>query len=64
MYGAFKALYLAGAELYGFPNSAPNLEKRYKAWGAFKLTLSNGAYSWRFISISGSTLDSGSGTCH
>jgi hypothetical protein len=53
-----------GAPLYGFPNSAPNLEARYKAWGALQLTLADGAYSWKFLSISGNTLDSGSGTCH
>lgn len=102
MYGAFKALYQAGAELvltghdhnyqrfapmdadgqkrsagvrqfvvgtggaplYGFPNSAPNLEARYKSWGVLQLTLADGAYSWKFLSTSGNTLDSGSGSCH
>jgi hypothetical protein len=102
MYGTFKALYRAGAELVltghdhnyqrfapmdadghstgvgvrqfvvgtggaplaDFPNSAPNLERRSKAWGVLKLILSKGAYQWEFISTTGSTLDSGRGTCH
>jgi calcineurin-like phosphoesterase family protein len=103
MYGAFKALYQAGAELVlsghdhnyqrfapmdadgnrrsagvrefvvgtggapnlsDFPNSAPNLQKRYKGWGVLKLTLSEGAYQWEFISVSDGVVDSGSGTCH
>ena len=47
-----------------FPNSAPNLEVRYKKLGVLQLSLSNGAYSWKFLSAWGRTLDSGSGTCH
>jgi hypothetical protein len=50
--------------LSDLPNSAPNLEKRYKGWGVLKLTLSEGAYEWEFISVSGRVVDSGSGTCH
>jgi hypothetical protein len=103
MYGAFKALHRAGAELAltghdhnyqrfapmdadgnlrsdgvrefvvgtggapnlsGFPNSAPNLEKRYQGWGVLKLTLLEGAYEWEFISVSDGVVDSGIETCH
>jgi len=103
MYGAYKALYRAGAELVltghdhnyqrfapmdadgnlkaggvrefvvgtggapnlsDFPNTAPNLEQRYTGWGVLKLTLSDGAYAWEFISVADGVVDSGSGTCH
>lgn len=53
-----------GSPLTDFPNSAPNLEARHKARGVLQLTLSDGAYSWKFLSIWGRTVDSGSGTCH
>ena len=53
-----------GAPLYNFPTSAPNLEVRHRARGVLQLTLSDGAYGWKFLSISGSTLDSGTGMCH
>ena len=36
-----------------------------KTFGALRLTLSTGHYSWKFMPIAGSTFtDSGSGTCH
>jgi len=38
---------------------------RAATFGVLKLTLSPGAYSWKFIPMSGLTFtDSGSGTCH
>ena len=44
---------------------APNSEVRAATFGVLKLTLSPGAYSWKFIPMSGLTFtDSGSGTCH
>lgn len=34
-------------------------------WGVLKLTLSTGAYSWKFVPVAGMTFtDQGSGTCH
>ena len=33
-------------------------------FGALKLVLGDGAYSWRFVDESGTTRDSGTATCH
>ena len=44
---------------------APNSQVRAATFGVLKLTLSPGAYSWKFIPMAGLTFtDSGSGTCH
>jgi hypothetical protein len=55
-----------GAELRGFGSAKPNSEKRYSSgYGVLKLTLSDGRYDWKFVSVAGKTYtDSGSGTCH
>jgi hypothetical protein len=53
-----------GAPPLDFPNTAPNLEARFKVRGVLQLTLSEGTYGWKFLALSGRTLDSGNGTCH
>jgi hypothetical protein len=55
-----------GAELRGFGSAKPNSEKRYSSgYGVLKLTLSDGRYDWKFVSVAGKTFtDSGSGACH
>ena len=54
-----------GRSLYEFQRRSPNSQFRDKAnFGALQLTLSTGAYDWRFFTINGAVLDSGSGVCH
>ncbi len=54
-----------GRSLYPFGTPVPNSEVRLDtAFGVVSLTLGSGTYSWDFISTTGTTLDSGSGTCH
>lgn len=55
-----------GAGLYLFNAPKPNSQVRYNGGrGVLRLTLSDGAYSWRFLSVAGrSFTDSGSGICH
>jgi len=56
-----------GAGLYGFLSTpARNSQKRYNGgYGVLKLTLNDGSYGWRFVSVAGKTFsDTGSGTCH
>lgn len=36
----------------------------YDSHGVLKLDLYDGGYDWRFVDISGATLDSGTGSCH
>ncbi len=55
-----------GEGLYPFGATKPNSEMRYSGgYGVLKLTLSNGGYSWQFVSVAGKRFsDSGQGTCH
>ncbi len=55
-----------GAGLRGFGPAIRNSEVRNGTTnGVLKLTLSPGAYAWRFVPIAGQSFtDSGSGTCH
>jgi hypothetical protein len=55
-----------GADLRPMGAPIANSEVRsHEAWGVLKLTLSDGAYSWRFIPVAGKTFsDSGSARCH
>lgn len=50
--------------LYGFRSTKPNSRYRYKGYGVLKLELKPTSYNYRFVTLSGSTKDSGSGTCH
>src|SRR5207249_1087248 len=43
------------------PNSEVNLTGVY---GVLKLTLADGSYAWQFIAASGTSRDTGNGTCH
>ena len=46
-------------------NIAPNSELRDRThFGALRLVLHAGSYDWAFVSETGATLDSGTGTCH
>jgi acid phosphatase type 7 len=53
-----------GAGLYDFTSIQPNSKARYKGHGALRLRLSSTGYSYKFLSLSGSSRDSGSGICH
>jgi hypothetical protein len=55
-----------GGNLYPFRGKKPNSQVRYNGGhGVLKLTLSEGSYSWRFVSVAGKRFtDSGSGRCH
>lgn len=53
-----------GAGLYDFTSVKPNSKYRYKGYGVLKLTLNATSYSYSFVTLSGSSRDSGSGTCH
>jgi acid phosphatase type 7 len=51
-----------GGESSGSPSS--QADDGYKGYGVLRLDLSPADYTWKFISISGSTKDSGSDSCH
>jgi calcineurin-like phosphoesterase family protein/Big-like domain-containing protein len=54
-----------GAALYPFGPARANSEVRNSTThGVIKLTLSPTAYSWKYITTTGTVADSGSGTCH
>jgi hypothetical protein len=53
-----------GATITDFRSIRPNSKARYKGHGALRLRLSSTGYSYSFIALSGSSKDSGSGTCH
>ncbi len=53
-----------GATITGFPDIEPNSKRRYQGHGVLKLTLNATSYSYSFVALSGSSKDSGSGTCH
>jgi hypothetical protein len=50
--------------LYSFTSVKPNSKYRYKGYGVLKLQLNAAGYSYGFVPLSGSTRDSGSGSCH
>jgi hypothetical protein len=52
-----------GAELYTLSRMPPNLETSTSAFGVLKLTLRSGSYDWQFLSIDGSSPDSGHDVC-
>lgn len=49
--------------LYGFGSPVTGSRVRLKTWGVLDLGLGAGSYTWAFHSLTGATLDSGSGTC-
>lgn len=55
-----------GADHYPLGAPIPNSQIRNgETWGVLKLTLTPGAYQWRFIPVAGKTFsDSGSARCH
>jgi acid phosphatase type 7 len=55
-----------GANQRPFEETQPNSEKRMTGtWGALKLTLESGSYSWEFLPASGPAFsDAGTSTCH
>jgi calcineurin-like phosphoesterase family protein len=54
-----------GKSLAGFGPVQPNSEVRSAAYGVLQLTLHGASYSWRFVSVAGSSFsDSGSEDCH
>jgi len=54
-----------GAPLLAFKARVTNSQFRYnKAHGVLKLTLSDGSYAWKFITVSGTVIDAGQATCH
>lgn len=54
-----------GRDIYPFLQVAPNsVIRRAGLFGVLELTLAPGSYRWRFVTLSGATLDSGSATCH
>jgi hypothetical protein len=55
-----------GHVLMAFAAPLPNSEFRFNAsWGVLRLTLGNGSYGWKFVSVdNGATIDSGSANCH
>jgi hypothetical protein len=55
-----------GGRLYGFTTPKRNSQVRYSGgFGVLKLTLYEGSYSWKFISVPGKSFtDSGSQSCH
>ena len=54
-----------GKALYAAQRVAPNSEAIIDdAFGVLELTLHADAYDWRFLTVDGTTADSGSGDCH
>ena len=55
-----------GRSHYGIGRIKANSEVRNAStYGVLKLTLSEGAYAWRFVPVTGATFtDSGTGSCH
>ncbi len=55
-----------GGGLYAFDTKAPNSQVRYSGgYGVLKLTLYDGSYAWKFVSVAGKPFtDSGSRSCH
>jgi hypothetical protein len=54
-----------GRGLYPFEPAVDRTEYRQNTeHGGLRLVLSDGRYSWQFVAVDGSVMDSGSGTCH
>jgi hypothetical protein len=53
-----------GGEDKGSPPGTKNIEFTAKAFGLLELTLHPASYDWKFVSTTGSVLDSGSTACH
>jgi len=54
-----------GKNLYGFTTPQPgSILRDAKDFGVLALTLGDGAYAWRFLTIDGATIDSGTSYCH
>ena len=53
-----------GAHLYTPGAPRPNSQVRLSAYGILELTLNNGTFQWRFVSVNDAVLDTGSGSCH
>jgi hypothetical protein len=54
-----------GTGLRAFAEIKPNsMERQASVHGVLKLRLRDGEYSWRFVSVDGSYLDTGSSRCH
>lgn len=53
-----------GRDLYTFPRTLPNSERRYnESFGVLRIVMKEAAYDWAFVNIAGITIDSGSGVC-
>ena len=53
-----------GRSLGSFGTMKANSLVRISTFGVMKLTLGTSSYSWKFVDESGTTRDSGTGTCH
>ncbi len=53
-----------GGELDDVSGIAANSLVRDKAFGVLRLTLGDGGYRWRFLTVGGGTADNGSARCH
>jgi acid phosphatase type 7 len=54
-----------GKNLYGFTTPQPgSILRDAKDFGVLALTLGDDAYAWRFLTIDGATIDSGTSYCH
>jgi 3',5'-cyclic AMP phosphodiesterase CpdA len=53
-----------GAGLYSFTTPMPNSQARYKGFGVLKLELRPDSYGYSFVSVSGSSRDTGTRSCH
>jgi len=53
-----------GKSLYGFDDPVPNSQVRISTFGILELTLRADGYDWRFVSLTGTVEDAGSGSCH
>ena len=54
-----------GAPLLPFKSTVANSRFRYnKSHGVLRLTLSDGSYAWKFITVSGVVVDAGQSSCH
>ncbi len=53
-----------GGEDKASPPGSTNVQSTAKAFGLLELTLHPASYDWKFVSVDGSVLDSGSAACH
>ena len=53
-----------GRDLYTFPRTLPNSDRRYnESFGVLRIVMKEASYDWQFVNIAGITIDSGSGVC-